>query len=264
MKSPRLPSLFIGHGSPMNAIADNEFTEMLKKLGGELPKPEAVLCISAHWLTKGTWITHMKQPRTIHDFHGFPQPLFDIQYPSPGSPEIAELVSRLVEKPQVILDDETWGLDHGTWSVLRHLYPKADIPVLQMSINIEQPSSYHFELGKKLRVLRENGILVLGSGNIVHNLRQIKWEADAEPFDWAEAFDQWAKEKLLERDFDSLVSKASLSPAGKLSIPTPEHYYPLLYVLGSSDDKDDLRFEFEEIQNGSISMRSLSFGRKSK
>lgn len=261
MKSSlRMPALFIGHGSPMNAIAENDYTRALRVLGQRLPRPQAILCVSAHWMSEGTWITHMERPRTIHDFYGFPQELFEVQYPAPSSPRIAELIQARIKDPEIHLDREMWGFDHGTWSVLRHMYPGADVPVLQLSIHIEQPSEYHFLLGQQLRSLRDEGILIVGSGNIVHNLRRIRWEADAAPFDWAVEFDTWVKERLLARDTKTLVTHATSSDAGRLSIPTPDHWYPFLYILGCADESDELHFDYEEIQNGSISMRSVRFG----
>jgi 4,5-DOPA dioxygenase extradiol len=255
----RMPVLFIGHGSPMNAIEDNEYTRTLAKLGESLPRPRAILCISAHWMTEGTWITHMEKPKTIHDFYGFPEPLFAVQYPAKGDLKIAEEIKALVKDPSIQLDNEQWGYDHGAWSVLRHMFPKADIPVLQLSLHLEQPAEYHFNLGQALKPLREKGILIIGSGNIVHNLRKISWEREAPVFPWAIEFDAWVKEKLEARNFSALVSEAVQSEAGKLSVPTMEHWYPLLYAIGASDDRDKLRFEYEEMQNASISMRSLSF-----
>lgn len=256
----RMPVLFIGHGNPMNALADNPFSRALAGLGKTLPKPRAVLCVSAHWMTEGSWVTHMENPRTIHDFYGFPKELFEVQYPAPGDPTIAERIRAEVSDPKIQPDDELWGLDHGTWSVLRHMYPAADVPVLQLSLNIAHPAPYHYELGMKLRGLREQGILILGSGNIVHNLRRIRWEPDAPAYDWAVEFDAWVKERLEAGDHASLVEKALDSEAGRLSIPTPDHWYPFLYALGASDKNDRLRFEYEGIENGSISMRCLSFG----
>jgi 4,5-DOPA dioxygenase extradiol len=255
----RAPVLFIGHGSPMNAIADNSFTQTLSTLQRLYPNPKAILCVSAHWMTEGTWITHMPRPKTIHDFHGFPEELLAVQYPAPGSPEIADFIARTISRPKINSDDEMWGLDHGAWSILRHIFPKANIPVLQLSLDMEQPAQYHFDLGQRLRSLRDQGILIVGSGNVVHNLRRISWETEAKPVDWAIEFDEWIKTKLQSRDFDSIVNGFDRSEAGKLSVPTTEHYFPLLYTLGASDERDQLKFEFEGIQNGSISMRSLSF-----
>lgn len=256
-----MPALFIGHGSPMNAIAANDFTRTLNQLGKELDPPEAILVISAHWMSEGTWITHMEKPKTIHDFYGFPQPLFDIQYPAPGRPDIAEAIQKEFIDPKIQLDKEAWGLDHGTWAVLRHMYPNADIPVMQLSIYMSQPAEYHMKLGQELAKLRERGILILGSGNIVHNLRRINWEDQAAPYDWALEFDEWSKDKITKRDFQALQNDFLKTEAGRLAVPSMDHYYPLLYVLGASTQKDEVRFEYEEIQNGSISMRCLSFGR---
>lgn len=255
------PALFIGHGSPMNAIDTNQFTRSLNILGKELERPEAILVISAHWMTEGTWITHMDKPKTIHDFYGFPQPLFDVQYPAPGRPDIAQAIQKEISDPKIQLDHEAWGLDHGTWSVLRHMYPDADVPVMQLSIYMSQPPEYHVKLGQELAKLREKGVMILGSGNLVHNLRRIRWEKDAIPYEWAIEFDEWTKKKIQARDFKALQNEFLNTEAGKLSNPSLDHYYPLLYILGASDKKDELRFEYEEIQNASISMRSFSFGR---
>lgn len=257
-----MPVLFLGHGSPMNAIAKNTFTNTLNNLGQSLPTPEAILIISAHWLTKGTWVTSMLTPKTIYDFYGFPQELFNVQYSAPGSPQLARTVQQLVTDPKISADDSDWGLDHGTWSVLRHLYPQAKIPVVQLSLDITQPPEFHFALGRKLRALREQGVLIIGSGNVVHNLRHIKWSIDAKPHDWAIEFDEWVKQKAEARDFQSLVSNATQSEAGRLSIPTTDHYFPLLYILGAAEEKEGLYFDVEEIQNSSISMRSLRFAAK--
>ncbi|MCM2348658.1 MAG: 4,5-DOPA dioxygenase extradiol [Bacteriovoracaceae bacterium] len=256
-----LPALFLGHGSPMNAIDDNRFTRFLNALGKDMTRPEAILVISAHWMTEGTWITHMERPKTIHDFYGFPQPLFDVQYPAPGRPDIAEAIQKEIVNPQIQLDHEAWGLDHGTWSVLRHLYPEADIPVMQLSVYMTQPPEYHMKLGQELAKLREKGVLIVASGNIVHNLRRIRWEHNVAPYDWAIEFDEWIKQKLLARDFKALQNDFLNTEAGKLSNPSLDHYYPLLYILGASNNKDELRFEYEEIQNASVSMRCFSFGR---
>lgn len=259
-KGIRLPVLFLGHGSPMNAIAENNFTRALGALGKRIPRPEAILCVSAHWMTEGSWITHMDRPKTIHDFYGFPQPLFDVQYPAPGRPDIAEAIQQEILSPKLNLDHEMWGLDHGTWSVLKHMYPAADIPVMQLSIYMEQPAEYHFKLGQALRTLRDKGILIVSSGNIVHNLRRIRWEEDAKPYDWALEFDSWVKDKLISRDFTALQKDALKSEAGRLSVPTPDHWYPFLYTIGASEANDEMKFEYEEMQNASISMRCVSFG----
>lgn len=254
------PVLFIGHGSPMNAIAENSYTRMLNKLGEELPRPEAILCISAHWMTEGTWITQMAKPKTIHDFYGFPQALFDVQYPAPGAPEVAEHISKLIKNPPINPDTEMWGLDHGTWSVLRHLYPRADVPVMQLSLHLEQPAHYHYQLGQELKRLRSEGVLILGSGNIVHNLRMINWTESAAPYPWAEKFDQWSREMIETRNDEALVQDYLKTDAGKLSVPTPEHYLPLLYVLGAAGKEEKVKFLFDAIHHSSISMRSIIIG----
>lgn len=258
--SQKMPVLFIGHGNPMNAILETPFTQMLNKLGQDLPTPRAIICVSAHWLTEGSRLTHMATPRMIYDFFGFPKELSEVQYPAVGSPEVAELSAAMVSDPKLQLDDATWGLDHGSWAILKHLYPKADIPTIQLSLDHTQPFTYHLELGKQLRSLRDKGVLIVGSGNIVHNLKQINWEREAKAFDWAIEFDEWAKTQLLNRDQDALVFDASKSTAGKLSIPTSDHFLPLLYALGAADDTDELAFEYESIENASISMRCISYG----
>jgi len=244
----------------MNAIDDNSFTRALSKLGETLPTPKAILCISAHWMTEGTWVTEMANPKTIHDFYGFPQALFDIEYPAPGSPETAKFIQEVVRDPRVHGDSEMWGLDHGTWSVLRHLYPRANVPTMQLSLYMSQGPEYHQRIGKQLAALRDKGVLIIGSGNLVHNLRRIRWEPNAPAYDWAIEYDEWLKEKLIRRDFRAVLSDFHTTEAGKLSIPSMDHYYPLHYVLGAADSRDELRFEYEEIQNGSISMRSIRLG----
>lgn len=254
----QMPVLFIGHGSPMNALANNAYTRTLKALGESLPRPKCILAISAHWQSEGSGVTEALAPKTIHDFGGFPKPLFEIQYPAPGSPEVAKLIQETIKDPPIQGDSEQWGLDHGTWSVLIHMYPRADIPVVQLSLDMLSSPEYHFLLGQKLRFLRSQGVLIFGSGNLVHNLRRIRWEDQAQPFEWAIEFDEWIKGKLLQRDHQSLVSDFRNSEAGRLSVPTLDHYLPALYVLGAADADDRLNFEYEEIQNGSISMRSFS------
>lgn len=244
----------------MNAVYDNDFTRTLGRMGEALPKPKAIVCVSAHWLTKGTWITRMDQPKTIHDFYGFPKELFDVQYPARGNAELAKQIQSKVLNPHIEGDDKEWGLDHGSWSILKFLYPAADVPVLQLSIDFHESPEHHFEVGKQLRFLRQEGVLIVGSGNIVHNLRQIQWEESAKAYDWAEEFDAWAKTRLEERDFKSLVSNYKTAPGGKLSVPTTDHYDPLLYILGAADEKESMHFEYEGFQNASISMRAIRFG----
>lgn len=256
----KMPSLFIGHGSPMNAIETNQFTQTLNKLGKSLPRPEAILCISAHWMTAGTWVTEMQNPPTIHDFYGFPQALFDVQYPAPGGPEIAREVVAAAPLHHIKTDSHEWGLDHGTWSVLRHMYPEADVPVLQLSLNMNEGPEYHFQLAKEIAKLRSKGVMIIGSGNIVHNLRRLDWSKNARAYDWAIEFDEWMKDKILKRDFKAIQNDFLKSEAGKLSNPTLDHYYPVLYALGAGHDDEELKFEYEEIQNSSISMRSFRIG----
>lgn len=251
----KMPTLFLGHGSPMNAIENNEFTKALLKLGSNLPRPKAILMISAHWETNGTWVTGMEKPKTIHDFYGFPKALFDIQYPASGLPKLANDLSTKIVDPNIRVENAKWGLDHGTWSVLRHIFPNADIPVLQLSIDRTKPMGFHFEMGEKLKYLRNQGVMIMGSGNIVHNLKEISWDVNAKPHDWAIEFDEWVKEKLVSRNFKPLVNEPLSSRAGKLSVPTLEHYLPLLYVLGASESKDVISFDYEGIQNASASMR---------
>lgn len=256
------PVLFIGHGSPMNGIEDNEFSRTWTKYGKEIPKPKAVLVISAHWLTKGTHITAMEHPKTIHDFGGFPQALFDVQYPAPGNPSLAEATSKLVTSTTVGLDHD-WGLDHGTWSVVKHMYPDADIPVLQLSIDYNQPPQYHYDLAKQLKSLRNKGVLIIGSGNMVHNLRMISWEKMQEAnygFDWAIEMNTIFKEKISKSDFQSLINYEKLGPAAKLAIPTPDHYYPLLYAMALQDDKDEISFFNDKMVGGSLNMTSVKWG----
>lgn len=256
-KAMKQPVLFLGHGSPMNAIAENNFTKKLNKLAQEIPIPKAILIISAHWETKGSWLTGMEKPKTIHDFYGFPKSLYEVQYPAPGSPELVSKIQREIKTPSIHNDQNQWGLDHGTWSVLRHIYPNANIPIVQLSIDKTKPFEYHYELGQQISFLREQGVLIMGSGNIVHNLKKISWQEDAPIHGWAFEFDQWVKKRAQERDFESLVKKATNTKAGQLSIPTPEHYLPLLYVLGAGGKDGDLIFDIEEIQNASIAMRSF-------
>ncbi|MAZ47434.1 MAG: 4,5-DOPA dioxygenase extradiol [Halobacteriovoraceae bacterium] len=253
-----MPIAFLGHGNPMNAIEKNSFTESLRKFGAKLPKLKAILMISAHWETNGTYVTGMERPRTIHDFGNFPRALFEVQYPAPGAPEIAKDLTHEVSDPIIQIDLNKWGLDHGTWSVLKHIFPQANIPVFQLSLDRTKPMEYHFEMGKKISYLRDHGVMIMGSGNIVHNLREVNWDPEAKPYDWAIEFDQWVKDKLEKRDYKSLFKEALSSKEGKLSIPTLEHYLPILYVLGASSDSDKLLHEFEGIDMSSMSMRCFS------
>lgn len=258
-QSKKMPVLFIGHGSPMNGIEDNEFSKYWKKLGQEIPIPAAVLCISAHWLTQGTHITAMEAPKTIHDFGGFPPELFAVQYAAPGSPVIAQETARLVQSTDVGLDHD-WGLDHGCWTVVRHMYPDANIPVLQLSINYHQPPAYHYKLAQELGALRSKGVLIMGSGNMVHNLRRVDWQHINTPnygFDWAREISETFKQKIQQKEHQDLINYRSLGTAAQLAIPTPDHYYPLLYALGLQDNKDEVEIFNDKYVGGSLTMTSL-------
>lgn len=257
-----MPVLFIGHGSPMNAIEDNEFSQRWKKMGKEIPQPKAVVVISAHWLTKGTFVTAMNQPKTIHDFGGFPQALFDIQYPASGNPELASEIQKMIVNPAVELDHD-WGLDHGTWSVVKHMYPNADIPVLQLSIDYHKPAQYHYELAKQLLDLRKKGVLIIGSGNMVHNLRMIAWDkmnVDNFGYDWALEMNTIFKDKISNKDHQALFDYVKLSNSAKLAIPTPDHYYPLIYSLALQTDNDTIEFFNDKFVGGSLTMTSVKIG----
>lgn len=257
-----MPVWFIGHGSPMNVLEDNAFTKGLFKTAASLKeKPNAILVISAHWLTRqGTYVAVTEKPETIYDFYGFPEAMYKVQYPAPGAPEIAREVKEIVTTTQVE-EDKDWGLDHGAWTVLKHAFPEADIPVFQMSIDYSKPAEYHFKLASELQSLRKKGILIIGSGNIVHNLRKANFHNVTAPaYAWAEEFDQISKQKILSREFNDLIQYKNLGQAALLSIPTPDHYYPMLYSLGLITDKDEVNFTYEEIQNASVSMRCFQAG----
>lgn len=258
----KMPVLFIGHGSPMNAIEDNIFSKRWQQMGKEIPTPKAVVVVSAHWLTKGTMVTAMPNPKTIHDFGGFPQALFDVQYPAPGSPELATEIQKLITNPAVELDHD-WGLDHGTWSVVKHMYPDADIPVLQLSIDYYKPAAYHYELAKQLLALRKKGVLIIGSGNMVHNLRMVAWDKLSEPeygFDWALEMNDVFKNKISNGFHKELIQYEKLHKAATLAIPTPDHYYPLLYILALQTDNDKVEFFNDKAVGGSLTMTSVKIG----
>ncbi len=258
----QLPVLFIGHGSPMNGIEVNEFSRNWSKMGNEIPKPKAVLVISAHWLTNGTFITAMEHPKTIHDFGGFPEALYNVQYPANGSPELAKVTADLITSTTVGLDHD-WGLDHGTWSVVRHMYPNADIPVLQLSIDYNKPAQYHFDLAKLIVSLRKKGVLIIGSGNMVHNLRKVAWDKLDETnygFDWAIEMNTVFKDKISNGDFKSLIEYEKLGSAAKLAIPTPDHYYPLLYSIALQQSNDEIHFFNDKAVGGSLTMTSVKIG----
>lgn len=258
----QLPVLFIGHGSPMNGIEDNEFSRNWSKMGNEIPKPKAVLVISAHWLTNGTFITAMEHPKTIHDFGGFPEALYNVQYPANGSPGLAKVTADLITSTTVGLDHD-WGLDHGTWSVVRHMYPNADIPVLQLSIDYNKPAQYHFDLAKLIVSLRKKGVLIIGSGNMVHNLRMVAWDKLDETnygFDWAIEMNTVFKDKISNGDFKSLIEYEKLGSAAKLAIPTPDHYYPLLYSIALQQSNDEIHFFNDKTVGGALTMTSVKIG----
>jgi 4,5-DOPA dioxygenase extradiol len=253
----KMPVLFIGHGSPMNAIEQNPFTQVLSDLGARLPRPRAVCVVSAHWVTSGTEVLKSEHPRTIHDFHGFPRPLYEVEYPAPGAPEEAE---KIAANPEV-WKDETRGLDHGAWSVLRHLYPKADVPVFQLSLDERRGFKEHLELGREIRNLRERGVLILGSGNLVHNLRQVDWNNPHGAYDWAIEFDAKVKGAVEKHDANALAQPQNWGETLlKRAHPTVEHYLPLLYSIGATDDKDVVSYPYEGFDFGSISMRAVLFG----
>jgi 4,5-DOPA dioxygenase extradiol len=254
--TPEMPVFFFGHGSPMNAIEQNEFTQGWKNSILNLPKPNAILCISAHWETKGTFVTAMEKPKTIHDFGGFPQALFDVQYPAPGDLALANDIKSTIKKTTVEHDLE-WGLDHGTWSILNVIYPEANIPVLQMSIDYTQSAQYHYDLAKELAALRKKGVLIIGSGNIVHNLGMLAWNEPTKGFDWAVDANTKVKNFITNRDHKSLINFRDQGPEFKLSIPTPEHYLPLLYVLALQGEKQNASFFNDKTVMGSISMTGV-------
>lgn len=254
-----MPALFVGHGSPMNGIEDNLFSNRWKQLGKDLPVPKAVLVISAHWLSQGTYVTAVERPQTIHDFGGFPQALFDAQYPAPGAPVLAQSIVDLIQQPPIGLDHE-WGLDHGTWTILKHIYPNADIPVLQLSIDYNQPAQFHYALAQQLSELRKRGILIIGSGNMVHNLRMVDFariNEDNYGFDWAIEMNELFKSRILAGDHAALVDYTKLHSASKLAIPTPDHYYPLLYTLGLQQKQDEVSFFNDRAVAGSLTMTSV-------
>lgn len=255
-----MPTLFLGHGNPMNALAKNLYTEGWAAIGTSLPRPQAVLAISAHWYIPGCGVTVNPLPRTIHDFGGFPPELYAVEYPAPGSPELARRVKDLLAPVPVKLDD-SWGLDHGTWSVLTHVFPHADIPVVQLAIDERQPPLYHYELGKRLAPLREEGVLIVGSGNLVHNLHSYAWgRAGVDAYDWAIRFENKVRELLLAGDDAPLVAYEGLGRDALLSIPTPDHYLPLLYILGLRRPEDAITFPVEGVDGGSVSMLAVRFG----
>lgn len=255
----KMPVLFLGHGSPMNAIEENEFVTGFRNIGKTLPRPAAILCVSAHWETRGTLVTAMANPPTIHDFGGFPKELFDVQYPAPGSPALAQETKSIIRKTEIGLDDQ-WGLDHGAWSVIKHLYPDADVPVIQMSLDYYQTPQYHYELAKELAVLRTRGVLIVGSGNMVHNLGRVAWDklnAGEYGYDWALEARSQMKKFMLDGDHRSLIQYQSQGKAFELAIPSPEHYLPLLYTLALQEKDDKITLFNDKAIAGSLTMTSV-------
>jgi 4,5-DOPA dioxygenase extradiol len=257
--TPKMPVLFVGHGNPMNAVEDTGFARGWQTVGQSIPKPNAILCVSAHWETKGTFVTAMEKPRTIHDFGGFPKELFQVQYPAPGSPALANATKHIVTSTDVGLD-QSWGLDHGCWSVVRHLYPAADVPVIQMSLDYQQTPRAHYELARELGSLRTRGVLILGSGNIVHNLGAVDWHNDAGGYDWAIEANDTVKKLITDHNHDSIINYETLGRPLRLAVPTAEHFLPLLYAIGLQDDNDAVTFFNDKTVMGSLSMTSVTIG----
>ncbi len=255
----RMPAVFFGHGSPMNTLERNRYTDAWRRLGETLPKPQAILAVSAHWMTHGTAVTAMERPRTIHDFGGFPQELFEVEYPAPGSPALAARVQELLA-PVAVQADHSWGLDHGTWSVLAHVFPNANVPVVQLSLDATQPPSYHYDLGARLAPLRDEGVLILGSGNVVHNLGRMQWAEDAKPYDWATHFNEKVRTHLATRNHQPLIDYTLLGDDARLSVPTPEHYLPLLYVIALQDQAEPISLPVDGIEFGSVGMLTVVVG----
>jgi 4,5-DOPA dioxygenase extradiol len=259
-----LPAIFFGHGSPMNAIQSNAYTEGWRRIGEQVSRPRAILAISAHWYVGATAVTVGPKPRTIHDFGGFPPELYQVQYQAPGDAALGARVQELLVPVKVVLDD-SWGLDHGTWSVLRHVYPNADVPIVQLSIDATRPASFHFDIGRALAPLRSERILIVGSGNLVHNLRMYAWGREPrEPYDWALRFERRAQELIQAGNFAPLIDYGKLGSDAQLSIPTPDHYLPLLYVLGSAQPDDVVTFPVSGIDGGSISMLTVRLDRNER
>lgn len=258
------PAIFFGHGNPMNAITENPYAPRWREIGARLRKPKAVLAISAHWYVEHTAVTVSTSPRTIHDFGGFPRALSEVQYPAPGDPDLAGRVRDLISPAAPVALDNRWGLDHGTWSVLMHAFPEADVPVVQLSIDETQPPQFHYELGKRLAQLREEDVLIVGSGNVVHNLHAFAWgRHPVEPFDWAQRFEETVRGHVMARDFEPLVDYEMLGRDALLSAPTPDHYLPLLYVLGASTAGDAPSFPVEGLDGGSVSMLAVELAQTS-
>ncbi|MBX2985875.1 MAG: 4,5-DOPA dioxygenase extradiol [Bacteroidia bacterium] len=259
--SVKMPVLFVGHGNPMNAIEENEFVEGFRNVSKQIPKPQAIICVSAHWETRGTFVTAMEHPKTIHDFGGFPKELYEVEYPVLGNPELAKQTQALLSKSEIGLNQD-WGLDHGAWTVLKHLYPNADVPVVELSIDYTKDARYHFELAQELSSLRKKGVLIIGSGNIVHNLRLVAWNKINENygFDWALEANDIVRKSVLNRDFAKIINYKSLGKAFELAVPTPEHYLPLLYALALAEPNEEISIFNDAALAGSLTMTSYKIG----
>ncbi|MFX1483623.1 MAG: 4,5-DOPA dioxygenase extradiol [Promethearchaeota archaeon] len=257
--SERMPTLFVGHGSPMNTVEDNEFTQGWNEIAGTIPKPSLVLCVSAHWYVPFIKLTAMEEPRTIHDFFGFPSELYELQYPAPGSPKSAEMISESLKEYSIGLDT-SWGLDHGAWSVLKRMYPEADVPVIQLSIDYSQPPRFHYKLGKKLEFLRDQGVLIIGSGNLVHNLGAMRWDSVYSEYVWAREFEDKIEKSIIDNDDASFIDFENFSGIARNAHPTLDHYLPLLYAKGASTEYDGIKLFNQKIVYGSVSMTCFKFG----
>ncbi|MFT4198398.1 MAG: 4,5-DOPA dioxygenase extradiol [Pseudoxanthomonas sp.] len=262
MSAPaRMPLVFFGHGSPMNALEDNPVTRSWRQIGRQLPRPKAILCVSAHWLTRGTGVTAMAAPQTIHDFGAFPQALFDVRYPAPGDPQLAAQVRERLAPLPVALDPGQWGLDHGAWSVLVHAWPAADVPVVQLSMDVGHSPAQRFEIGRRLAPLREQGVLIVGSGNVVHNLGRMNWSSpDCPPYPWAQGFHDYIRDAVQADRPQDVLDYERRGEQARLSVPTPDHFWPLLYVLGARAPQEAVRLETDFVQHGSLGMLSMVFG----
>ena len=256
-----MPMIFVGHGSPMNAIEDNAYTRSWREMAERIPKPTSIVSISAHWYTKGTRIMNEEHPKTIYDMYGFPKELYEVQYPAPGNPKLAEQVKNLIGKQTVF--DQSWGIDHGTWSVLVHMYPARDIPVFQISIDASAPPEVHYQIGKDLNALRQQGVLLLGTGNIVHNLQMVDWGMAESGYDWAYRFDDFVKEQIERRNHEKILHYQSLGETAKLAVPIPDHFNPILYILGASEEDDRVLTYNSNCVLGSLSMTSYLFTKES-
>jgi 4,5-DOPA dioxygenase extradiol len=254
----RMPAIFFGHGNPMYALQNNVYTEAWQRIGKSLPRPKAILVVSAHWYTRGTAVTAMPMPKTIHDFGNFPQALFDVRYPAPGDPSLAARVRDLLAPVEVEMD-HAWGLDHGTWSVLLKAFPDADVPVIQLSIDATQPNAFHYDLGRRLAALRDEGILIIGTGNVVHNLRMMVW-GEAEPYDWAVRFNDKVRTILQQGNLAQLINYAQWGDDARLSVPSAEHFLPLLYIAGTRLDDEPISIPVDGVDGGSISMLTAMVG----